>query len=942
VVLGPILRSPLGRRRLPVPALGLVWLDRPAGRAQYRARVAEHLFDELKRYVGFGEPDEALLRALGPSLRPHFGRSVEDFYEHIRRHPEARRAISGGEAQVERLKASLRDWLQECFEGPWDTTYFDRHARVGRRHVLIQLPQHYMFVAMSVIREQLVNVILADSATLQAAAPRVAALNRVLDLELAIMLHAYREASHAELIDAKVVAETATRTKSDFLANMSHEIRTPMNAIIGLAHLALKTQLTPKQRDYVSKIHGAGTSLLGIINDILDMSKIEAGRLDVEETELDLESVLASVSTVVGQKAHDKGLELLVSLGLDVPTQLLGDPLRLGQIVTNLLNNAIKFTEQGEVRLGVALLEQTGGKVKLRFTIEDTGIGMTPEQGARLFQPFVQADASTTRKHGGTGLGLSICKRLVELMGGEIGFDSALGRGTSFQFTVWLGVASVERHRARQPEQLAHLRVLVADDNAAAREIMSDALRDMVAQVDLVASGPEAVAAVKQNDASEPYHVVFMDWRMPGLDGLSAALQLKTSESIRNQPRIIIVTAFGREELREEAERLPVDGLLLKPVTRSMLADALVSVFAPSQEDGREAGAHPAERSLEGARFLLVEDNEINQQIAVELLEHAGARVQVAENGRLALEALQAAPEAAFHVVLMDLQMPEMDGHEATRRIRALPRFAGLPIVAMTAHATLDERQRCLDEGMADHISKPIDPEILLRTLRRYYTAAPGQYEAPAPAKGAVAELGPIPGLDVSDGLRRVAGNHALYRKLLRRFEVEQREAAARLREQLATGDRESALRLAHTLKGVAGNLGAKGVQESAAALEAALGAKAATPLEQLEPLVAVLEQRLAALIPLLAEALSRSEPPASPADPVDPARARASLAQLRAQLAEFDAAAAETAEAERAALESLLGAELLAGVERALQQYDFDAALALLDGAAPAAHEPP
>ncbi|HSC85901.1 MAG TPA: protoglobin domain-containing protein, partial [Polyangiaceae bacterium] len=362
--------------------------------------VTEHLFDEMKRYVGFAEPDEERLRALGPVLAPHFSHSVDDFYEHILRHREARRAITGGDEQVARLKASLRGWLTECFAGPWDTAYFDRHARIGRRHVLIQLPQHYMFVAMNVMREQLVEVILGGDSPIDVVKANVGSLNRVLDLELAIMLHAYREASQAELIEAKEVAESATRTKSDFLANMSHEIRTPMNAVIGLAHLALKTQLTAKQRDYVSKIHNAGTSLLGIINDILDVSKIEAGRLDVESTDLDLERVLGSVTTIVGQKAHDKGLELLVSLASDVPTALVGDPLRLGQIVTNLVNNAIKFTERGEVRVRVELLERTGSKVNLRFTVEDTGMGMSREQGARLFQPFVQADASTTRKHG--------------------------------------------------------------------------------------------------------------------------------------------------------------------------------------------------------------------------------------------------------------------------------------------------------------------------------------------------------------------------------------------------------------------------------------------------------------------------------------------------------------------------------------------------------------
>lgn len=905
----------------------------------------EYLFDEIKRYVGFGKADEHILRELGPFLRPHFGRSVDDFYEHIRRHPEASRAISGGAAQAERLKASLHGWLEECFTGPWDEAYFERHARIGRRHVLIQLPQHYMFAAMSVIREQLVEVILDDAPSTEAAGPRVRTLNRVLDLELAIMLHAYREASQAELIAAKEVAEAATRTKSDFLANMSHEIRTPMNAIIGLAHLALKTQLSAKQRDYLAKIHNAGTSLLGIINDVLDMSKIEAGRLDVEETELDLENVLTSVSTVVGQKAHDKGLELLVRLSPDVPTELTGDPLRLGQIVTNLLNNSIKFTEQGEVRLRVEQLEQTGDKVKLAFTVEDTGIGMTEEQGARLFQPFTQADASTTRKHGGTGLGLTICKRLVELMGGEIGFESEPGRGTTFHFTVWLGLAAAERRRVRDPEQLRALRALVADDNAAAREIMSESLRGMVAHVDLVSSGHEALAAVQQEDAAAPYDVVLMDWRMPGLDGLSAARAIKADSGLKSQPRIVIVTAFGRDEVHEEAERLPVDGLLLKPVTRSMLADALLAIFAPDASGSVAPSSLSQERALEGARLLLVEDNEINQQIAVELLELAGAEVRVAENGRVAVEMLERAAPDAFHVVLMDMQMPEMDGHEATRRIKAMPGFAELPIVAMTAHATLEERQRCFDEGMADHVSKPIDPEALMRTLRRFYGAAPtsGATAAlpappPAPAVDVARMFAEVPGLDVADGMRRLAGNAALYRKLLVQFEAEQRGAAARIAASIKEGDPTTAARHAHTLKGVAGNLGAKRVQASAAALEAALGGKASPP-GSTEPLLAALAEELAQLMPELALALerSKSEGHAAPQpEAADPARAAEFLAQLRAELEQFDAAANDTLERNRAALETVLGPEVVTNLERALGQYAFDEALALLDRAGP------
>ncbi len=904
--------------------------------------IDEDLFGEMKRYVGFGEPEEHQLRALGPRLTPHFQSAVDDFYAHILGHEGARSAMTGGDAQVARLKGALMRWLADCFTGPWDTAYFDRHARTGHRHVQIRLPQHYMFVAMSVMRARLLDVVLIEIPDRDAARAAAHALNGVLDLELAIMLHAYREASQAELIVAKEQAEQATRAKSDFLANMSHEIRTPMNAVIGLAHLALRTELTSKQRDYLSKIHNAGTSLLGIINDILDFSKVEAGRIELETTEFDLEQLLAQVNNVVGQKAHDKGLELLVRVSPGVPSQLVGDPLRLGQIVTNLVNNAVKFTERGEVRVVVALEERTGNKVKLRFSVEDTGMGMTPEQSARLFQPFTQADTSTTRKHGGTGLGLTISKRLVELMGGQIGLDTEQGVGTSFHFSAWLGLATGARRRL-VPSELARLRVLVADDNAAAREIMTEALHDVAAHVDVVASGAEAVAAVRQSDPADPYDVVFMDWRMPGMDGLEASARIKRATDLRSPPRIVMVTAFGREEMREDAERLALDGLLLKPVTRSTLVDSLTTLFAPTAQELSEAGAATAGLpSLAGTRVLLVEDNEINQQIAIELLESAGATVTVADNGRVAVELLEAAEPNAFDVVLMDMQMPEMDGHEATARIRADERFDALPIIAMTAHATVDERQRCFDEGMVDHVAKPVDPELLIRTVARHHagTGAASHAAPPSTPRAAAtpAELGPVPGLDTTDGLRRLGGNATLYRKLLTKLVSEQRDAASRVAACIAASDREGATRVAHTLKGVAGNLGAKEVQRAAAELEVALTRKGADA--GVDALVAELDARLGALLGPLAAALGQDEPAAP--QPVDPAQAVAALAQLRTQLSEFDAAAADTLDTARGALAAVLAPDVLDRLHDAVQRYAFDDALTLLDHAASGTQEEP
>ncbi|MCH8491611.1 MAG: response regulator [Idiomarina sp.] len=627
---------------------------------------------------------------------------------------------------------------------------------------------------------------------------------------------------------ARAAAEAANLAKSDFLANMSHEIRTPINAIVGMANLALKTQLTDKQKRYIKVIDSSSQALLGVINDILDFSKIEANKLTIERIPFDLDEVLGTLADMFAYKAYDKGLEFIINLPANIPTMLIGDPLRLQQVLINLVSNAIKFTDDGEINVSCTLLDRNNDKVWLRIEVKDTGIGMTAEQSAKLFQAFTQADTSTTRKYGGTGLGLTISRRLVKLMQGDMGVSSSANQGSNFfiELVMPLQESQDQSHHQLLMGQLNGVRVLAVDDNTSTREMLKETLRSYSMDAYTCHSAEQALEVLKQAAAEQkPFQLMLIDWRLPGMDGLKLVERIKQKFPTEQQPKMILATGYYAEELAEKARQVGTDDFITKPYTTATLARVMTGVmFGHRKQVHEEAPASMLPEALQGAPLLVVEDNEINQHVAREMLTGHGFNVSIAENGEVAVAMVQ---EHQYALVLMDIQMPVMDGYQAAEQIRQFYSYQQLPILAMTANAMSGDAERSLAAGMQGHIPKPIDEVLLLSQIAKW--AIPGPYDKSQAAAEKVPEKNEnrrypqIRGINLEQALSRINHNVELYIKLLDHLVKSYRGSAVTVSEFISRGQHDDARRYFHSLKGAAANLGLLALADKAAHLEQAV-----------------------------------------------------------------------------------------------------------------------
>ena len=777
-----------------------------------------------------------------------------------------------GEQQIIKMRALRDNYLAEAREYKADTEQ-DYHRDVA---IAIERSEHaqnwgvgigsFMLLVIALLTLRVTRGILVLEKHVAERNRLLVSVNQELENEI-YKLKAAEEAKH-QAEAAKSEAETANQIKDEFLANMSHEIRTPMNAIIGLSHLCLQTAMSGKQQDYLKKINVSAKSLLRILNDILDISKIEAGKMEIEHITFELEEVMGNVATIVGNRAHEKKLEFLMQTAPDVPPLLVGDPLRLSQVLINLAGNAVKFTQHGEVTVRVLRARETKDEIVLRFTVIDTGIGMSQQEIDKLFQPFTQADSSTTRKFGGTGLGLTISKRLVEMMGGRIWVESNPGYGSRFIFVArFQKPAKQLDYRQAAINDLRGLRVLAVDQSQNSLQILKGYLESFDLEVATAGNSEDALNMVSRaNGEKNPFGLVVINCKLPEMDGIDLARKLHEITFLSFRPKVLMITSSDQDELMLKIDDQMVDGILAKPFQQSKLLDAVSKVSGRSVlSSGRfkiiNEQLNPEVIShIRGARLLLAEDNDINRQVAEEMLEGFGIDVTTAENGEEAI-ALLAAEE--FDGVLMDMQMPVMDGVTATRVIRKNPRFSELPIIALTANVMVSEQNEFLEAGITDYIGKPIDPYRMATTLAKWVRPKRTAGETPVKPMEQKSESGAeplpdLPGISVAESVRRIGGNVALYFTLLDKFRVKERDIAARIREALAADDPATSERLAHTLRGTAGTLGAKILQDLAASLESSIHK---AEFGEVDSLLERIEQELSAFIASIDHALEKRQP---------------------------------------------------------------------------------
>jgi len=635
-----------------------------------------------------------------------------------------------------------------------------------------------------------------------------------------------RKSAEKEIIIAKNEAEAASKAKADFLAVMSHEIRTPMNAIIGMTYLIGKTELTQRQKEYIGKIQNSSQHLLGIINDILDFSKVESGKLEVEAVEFKLESVMNTLSNLVVDKANAKGLEIIFDIENSVPDDLIGDPLRIGQILINYVNNAIKFTEKGEIRVAIKIETKSERGVLLKFSVSDTGIGIGDEQKDRLFQGFQQGDTSITRKYGGTGLGLAISKKLALLMGGDAGFESKLGEGSTFWFTAWLGYRERTKYSKIIKEDLKGKRVLVVDDNPSAKEVLVYLLSEMGFNVDKCSSGQEALNMIFEASQNEAYKIIFADCQMPVMDGFETGKRILEAQ-LQDPPKLILLTSCGGDDIFIKAEKIGFDQVIIKPIKHSLLFATIMRILsveayeaAAEQAQQMPANDNEALMTIKSSRILIVEDNEMNQEVAQAILQEAGFFTDIADNGKIAVEMVQ---NSAYDLVLMDMEMPVMGGIEATRAIRKLGGYEDLPVIAVTANVMQSDQELCTNSGMNDYITKPLDLSELWRILIKWIKPKDlslDSYNIVEAIDEDIDGFQNIEEIDLNLALKRLSDKKDLYLKIIKRFVASQSEAAVEIKEIIAKGDYETVARSIHSLKGLLGNIGAVKMQEVAMEIE--------------------------------------------------------------------------------------------------------------------------